>query len=253
MTVPAVPLPQPDATPPPGERDLWPRPEDYPNVDELVIEDGKPVDGIFSEKQLRLLTEPPHSCWTGPGEGQPFVVMANVGVFHTAKQPPIVPDVLLAVGVQQGNLQVRENRTYIVWLRGKVPDVAIEIVSNREGGEDTDKLRIYARIGVPYYAIFDPDNLLGRGVLRVYKLSARTYEPLAPPYSFAEVGLGVVLWTGRYEDFETTWLRWCDRDGQLIPTGAEQLAEERQARERAQQEIEQLKAKLRQLGVEPPS
>jgi hypothetical protein len=35
----------------PGDPDayLWPRPEDFPNLDELVLEDGKPVDNIFSE------------------------------------------------------------------------------------------------------------------------------------------------------------------------------------------------------------
>jgi hypothetical protein len=266
MVTPAVPLSQPAATPPPGERDLWPRPEDFPNVHELVIEDGKPVDNIFAEKQMRMLTEPLHSSWPGPGADQPFVAMANVGVFHTTGEPPIVPDALLALGVRQGDLRLRENRSYFVWLRGKVPDVAIEVVSNREGGEDTDKLRIYARIGVPYYVIYDPEEMLGRGVLRVYKLSGRTYQLLSEPYRFEELGLGVVRWPGRYEDMDATWLRWCDRDGQLIRTGAEsaaqqqqratqaeqRLADERQARERMQKELEQLKEKLRQLGVEPP-
>src|SRR5205085_1016293 len=128
--------------------------------DELVLEDGKPVDNIFSEKQQRLLPESLHAGWSGPPGGEPFVVMANVGVFHTTGQPPIVPDVLLAVGVRQGDPDQRENLAYFVWLRGKVPDVVIEVVSNREGGEDSVKLQSYARIGVPYYVIFDPDNWL---------------------------------------------------------------------------------------------
>jgi hypothetical protein len=33
-------------------------PELWPDVEHLVTEDDTPVDGIFSEKQMRLLTEP---------------------------------------------------------------------------------------------------------------------------------------------------------------------------------------------------
>jgi hypothetical protein len=50
-----------------------------PNIDHIVTEDDIPVDNMFSEKQQRLLAEPLYSSWTGPGEGRPFVVAANVG------------------------------------------------------------------------------------------------------------------------------------------------------------------------------
>jgi hypothetical protein len=269
MSTPITDIPQPAApeaprapTPSPtAGTSLWDLPPELlPNLDELVIEDGKPVDGILSEKQMRLLTEPLHSNWLGPGEGQPWVVMANVGVFHTSGQPPLVPDVFLAVGARQGtDLTQRENLSYFVWLRGKLPDVAVEIVSNREGGEDTDKLREYARIGVPYYVIFDPQDLLGGGVLRVWQLQGRTYEPLSKPWFFKEVGLGIDLWHGRFEDVELTWLRWCDRDGHVIPTGAERASQAEQREQeakreaaQARQELEQLKEKLRAMGLETP-
>lgn len=226
----------PPVAAPPGPP-LWGlSPEDVPDIEPLVIEDGKPVDGIFSEKQMRLLTEPLHSSWPGPAPGVPFVAMANVGVFHTTGEPPIVPDALLAVGVSQGqDLNRKENLSYFVWLRGKVPDVAFEIVSNREGGEDTDKFAIYARIGVPYYVIYDPRNLLRQGTLRVFQRQGGTYRLLEEPWWFAEVNLGVMLWEGRYEDEVKTWVRWCDRDGQLIPTGAERAEHEQQ---RANQEYQ---------------
>jgi Uma2 family endonuclease len=219
--------------------------EAVPDLEQLVIEDGKPVDGILSEKQMRLLTEPLQSGWSAP-EGQPFVVMANVGVFHSLREPPIVPDVLLAVGVTQGtDLTERENLSYFVWLRGKAPDVAIEIVSNREGGEDSDKFRTYARIGVPYYLMFDPDNLLRAGVLRVFELQGRRYRPLVEPNFLEAAGLGVRLWEGAFEGLNRTWLRWCDRMGNLIPTGAERA-------ERAEKELAQLRERLREMGIEPP-
>src|SRR3954452_19425980 len=87
-----------------------------PNVDELVIEDGEPVESIFAEKQQRLLTEPLYSSWPGPGEGGPFLALANVGLFYQTGQPPLVPDVMLAPGVPAGrDLSVKENRSYLKW------------------------------------------------------------------------------------------------------------------------------------------
>jgi Uma2 family endonuclease len=248
-------------------------PEVVPDLEQFVIEDGKPVDGILTEKQMRLLTEPLQTGWSAP-DGQAFVVMANVGVFHTTREQPIVPDVLLAVGVRQGtDLTERENLSYFVWTRGKVPDVAIEIVSNREGGEDADKLRTYARIGVPYYVIFDPDDLLRAGVLRVFALQVRRYRPLAEPYFLEEAGLGVCLWDGVFEGLDRTWLRWCDREGNAIPTGAERARaekkraddekkradkekkradDEKKRANRAEKELARLRKKLRDRGIEPP-
>ena len=203
-------------------------PEVIPDLDQFVIEDGKPVDGILSEKQMRLLTEPLAAGWSAP-EGQPFVVMANVGVFHTSGEPAIVPDVLFAAGVRQGtDLTERANLSYFIWLRGKAPDVAVEVVSNREGGEDSSKLRTYARIGVPYYVIFDPEDLLRGGVLRVFELQGRRYRALPEPYFLEAAGLGVRLWDGVFEGISRTWLRWCDREGNVIPTGAERAEAERQ-------------------------
>jgi len=220
-------------------------PECVPNLDDLVIQDDTPVDGILSEKNMRLLTEPLYSSWLGPGPGRGFLALANVGVFHTAGEPPLVPDVLLSLGVSQpADLSQKANLSYFVWLRGKVPDVGLEIVSNREGGEADTKLRDYARIGVPYYVIYDPENLLSGGVLRAFQLRGRKYE-LTDAHWLEEVGLGLLLWEGPFEGVNRSWLRWCDRDGRIIPTGAERAVQ-------ATQEVERLREQLRALGVESP-
>ena len=58
------------------------------------------------------------------------------------------------------------------------------------------------------------------------------------------VGLGVTLWQSVFEGWHDTWLRWCDQGGEVIPTGAERAAIERQRAER-------LAEKLRELGVDP--
>jgi hypothetical protein len=229
-----------------------------PRLDELVTEDETPVDSIYTEKQQRLLTEPLYSFPNLLGEGRPFLALANVGWFHTYGQPPLVPDCLLSLDVTPaGDLRDKAGRSYFQWLIGKPPDVAIEIVSDRRGGEEDFKMRLCARQRVVFYVIYDPNNLLKGGVLRAYVWQRGQYEPVDPHW-FPEVGLGLTLWTGTFEGQPETWLRWCDRDGQVIPTGAERAEEEhrraeeeRRRADQADDKVQRLAAQLRALGVEP--
>ncbi len=209
-----------------------------PRVDHLVTEDDIPVDNVYSEKQQRLLTEPLHSSWAQAGGSRSFVAMANVGLFYDVNRPPLVPDMLLSMDVElPADLHAKNHRCYFGWEYGKPPDVVVEIVSNREGGEGTTKLGAYARIGVRYYAIFDPERLLGQESLRGYRLDAMEYRAMDAPLWFAGVGLGLRIWQGRYEDHDNTWLRWVDVRGVPMPSG--------------QERAERLADQLRQLGVEP--
>jgi len=238
----------------------------HPVVDHLVTEDDTPVDNVFSEKQQRLLTEPLYSSWAGPGPQRSFVAMSNVGLFYAIHRPPLVPDALLSLDVElPADLQLKSHRSYFVWEYGKAPDVVIEVVSNRQGGEDSDKLTAYARVAVRYYVIFDPDRLLGPEVLRAYRLDTLGYRKMDEPVSFPDVGLGLQLWQGRYEDHDNIWLRWVDTEGTPVPTGHERAESERQRaeserqraeseRQRAESErqrADRLAEQLRQLGVEP--
>jgi Uma2 family endonuclease len=267
---------EPKAAPPPTAspgQAVWRQgPEHVPDLDSMVIDDGAPVDNIYSEKQMRLLTEPLYSSWGGPEPSHQFLALADVGLFFSDTEPPLVPDVILSLDISQsGDLTRKENRSYFVWRRGKVPDVVIEIVSNREGGEDTDKMRAYARLNIPYYVIFDPFSFLGKGVLRVFARMPQRYEPVAPDW-LEGIGLGLILWQGRYEGSRETWLRWSNRAGKPIPTGAEKAAREQarakksdkaraeaekaraeaeKARTKAVERSKRLEAKLRAAGIDP--
>jgi Uma2 family endonuclease len=87
----------------------------------------------------------------------PFIAMANVALYFALNAPALVPDVLLSTNVELPvDPLLKDHRSYFTWLYGKSPDVVIEIVSNREGGELDRKLRGYAAHGVPYYVVFDP-------------------------------------------------------------------------------------------------
>src|SRR5579871_1595566 len=149
-------------------------PEVIPDIDSIEIEDGAPVESIFVEKQYRLLTETLYASWTGPGEDRSFMVCANVGLFYQAGHPPLVPDVMLSLGVDVGDLSQKEYRSYFLWVRGKPPDVVIEIVSDTRGGEDSHKMSEYARIGIAYYAIYDPLGLVSEEEFRAFELRGKT-------------------------------------------------------------------------------
>ena len=135
----------------------------------------------------------------------------------------------------------------------------VEVVSNREGGEDSDKLRKYEVIGVPYYVIFDPWRLLSERMLRIHQFAGTGKGYIEQIGGLLDtIGLGLTLWQGEYEDMEALWLRWTDREGRLIPTSAEWARREQQRATEAEQHAEQerqraerLAARLRELGVEP--
>ena len=167
-----------------------------------------------------------------------------------------MPDVFLRLDVRLAeDWWAKENRSYFFWEFGGPPDVVIEIVSNKEGGEDTRKLREYARIKVQYYVIYDPERLLSQQTLRVYELRGRAYQPVDPIW-LPDAELGLTLWQGIFEDGTGEWLRWLDRAGNLIPTGAERAGQERARAEQAESRAaeaesraERLAARLRELGL----
>ncbi|MCB1766387.1 MAG: Uma2 family endonuclease [Candidatus Competibacteraceae bacterium] len=214
-------------------------------MENLVTEDDTPVDNILSEKQQCLLTEPLYGAWPGPALCTPghrrFLALANVGLFYALREPPLVPDMMLALDVPGpgADLSLKANRSYFVWKQGgKPPVVAIEVVSNREAGEDSEKLRKYAIARVEYYVIFDPWRQLSNRVLRIYQLTGQGYLEQAGGL-LQGVGLGLRLWQGEYEEMEALWLRWTDTTGRLIPTRTEQAEQERQRILTAEQYAEQ--------------
>jgi hypothetical protein len=236
-----------------------------PDISHIVTEDDTPVDNIFSERQQDLLKDSLYASWSGPGEERKFLGLVNVGLFYAIHAPPYVPDVLVSLDVQlPAEVWEKRHRSYFIWEYGKPPDVVIEIVSNREGGELDKKRRGYARLGIPYYIVYDPEMQLSKQPLLILELRGGVYVQMAEPW-LPLVGLGVTLWQGTYKDIDATWLRWCEIDGELLPTGIERAEQERQRAERERQRAEReqqraeqehlraerLAAQLRALGLEP--
>lgn len=76
----------------------------------------------------------------------------------------------------------------------------------------------------------------------VFELRGGVYTPMTE-WWFPSIGLGVTLWHGEYAGDTATWLRWCDIDGEVIPTGAElaalALTNAEKARQQAERERQQ--------------
>lgn len=206
------------------EGDLPPRPD----VSHLITEDDTPVDNQFSEKQMRLLTESLYASWQ---PGFPFITMANVGVYVALNRPVIVPDVLVKTHVEpHQDLWEKDHRAYFAWTYdGKPPEIVVEIISNKKGGELDSKLRNYQQIGVSWYVVYDPLRCLAERPLTVFSLSAagsRECQQDSP--MFDGMSLGVTLADGVFEGTPSTWLRWCDAHGKILLTGQERAATEAQ-------------------------
>jgi Uma2 family endonuclease len=253
-----------------GERIQSPLVEPDFDYEHLITEDDEPVDNIFSEKQQRLLTESLYSSWSG--ENRSFLALANVGLFYDPTKQPLVPDVLVSLDVKMpDNVWQKQNRSYFVKQYGKPPEVVIEIVSNKKGKETGSKLKGYAKAGVRYYVVFDPEQQLKGTKLQVYELQNHRYVETNELW-LSEVQLGLTLWEGFYEDKHDVWLRWCDQNGNLISTGKEQVEQEIQEKEKAlflakqerqqkeqaekeaaqeRQRAERLAQLLREKGIDP--
>ena len=242
---------------------------DYSHIE---TEDDTPVDNLLSEREQRLLADTLYASWSGPGAGRTFLAMTNVGLFYALHASPYVPDALVSFDVRPPTDPLpKQNRSYFIWEYGKPPEIVVEVVSNRKGGELGEKLVGYARLGITFYIVFDPYQYLGQPVLRVFARRDLDYTEIAPG-QLTGIGLGVTLWEGQVEDIAATWLRWVDGDGNLLLTGKERAEqeslraeqerlraeqertraeEERTRAEHAYQRVERLAAMLRELGVDP--
>ena len=161
---------------------------------------------------------------------------------------------------------IRQRKLYLPWEVGKPPDWVLEIASSSTGREDVSRKReIYARIGVPEYWRFDPQDGEYHGQrLAGDRLVAGGYEPIelttAPDgilKGYSEV-LGLSLcWAGGWprlydpatDTYLTNWRqeragRQAERNAYEAQVAVEQAGRlaERAARQAAEARIRQLEA-----------
>ena len=210
-------------------------------LNEFITEDDEPADNVKSAKQQRLLITSLYSSWKptdSTREPQKFFAAANVGLFSRLNPAtnPVVPDIMVSLNVSTGENITKLPRSYMTWEFGKPPEIAIEIVSNAVGGELNGKMTKYAKIGIKYYVVFDPQENLFGDILQVYELENEQYR-LRNDFGLPETNLSLTLWQGDFEGFADNWLRWLNASGEMLLTADEKNTE--------------LAEKLRELGINP--
>ncbi len=131
--------------------------------------------------------------------------------------------------------------SYIVWEENNiVPIWVLEVVSKTYGEEYDEKMTDYARLGVLYYTIYNPDYWRRDKYdpFEVYRLVDGEYQrQVGEPVWMPEIGLGIGREVGTHDRCRREWLYWYDEEGNRFLTPDE----------RAEQLIEL----LRERGIDP--
>ena len=150
----------------------------------------------------------------------------------------ISPDVMIVFGVNN-----ERRRVFKLWEE-KVPDVIIEIASHSTFKKDrTDKKELYEALGVREYFIFNPEFPKTLPSLIAYRLKGDEFEQLKVEKNRVK---SEVL------NFELVdkgdWLRLFDLSkNEFVKTPNELIDESTNRAEKAEAEIERLKAELNKL------
>ena len=233
-----------------------------PTSDELPCSDDTPVDNVGrrtsrSEDQNwlpNLLLFVLEFLWK---DRQDWFFAVDMGIYHTTgvnPRVPVVPDGFLSLGVERRK-GGKSRSSYVTWEEDFVsPILALEVVSHTPGGEYDTKLDIYARLGVLYYVIYNP-NFWQRDrhlPFEVYKLVAGTYQlQMGEPFWMPEVGLGIGRTILPTDPIAREALIWFDQQGIRYLTPAERAEQEQQRAEQEQQRAERLADYIRSLGFDP--
>lgn len=238
-----------------------------PSSSELPDSDDTPVDNEDQNWIPNVLLMLLKSMW---GERHDWFFGVDMGVHHaTGKnvRVPVVPDGFLSIGVV-GRKNNKSRRSYVLWEEENIPPIlALEVVSWSPGGEYNNKKAIYARLGVLYYVIYNPEfwRRDGHQPLEIYKLVNNSYQlQTGEPFWMPEIGLGIGRCPEIFTDSLAEVLSWFDEKGdrhlrsEEKALQAEQKAlqaqqaalQAEQKATQAQQRADRLLAKLRELGID---
>ncbi len=145
------------------------------------------------------------------------------------------PDFFVVLGTEK-----KDRRSWVVWdENGQYPNLILEILSDSTKNVDKGlKKELYQNIfRTPDYFWFDPDT----GELAGFHVLDGRYEPILATEQGWLWSQQLELYLGAHE----SKLRFFTPEGELLPSPEELAEQERQRAERAEQELEQLKAQLR--------
>ncbi len=165
-----------------------------PSTAELPCSDDTPVDNEDQNFIPNLLLFLLESIWANRND---WFFGIDMGVYHTtgvSHLVPIIPDGFLSLGVERRKAG-KSRLSYAVWEEQEIiPKFALEVVSKTPGDEYDTKLNIYAKLGVLYYVIYNPQYWRRdqHQPFEVYKLIDGEYQlQIGEPFWMPEIGLGI--------------------------------------------------------------
>ena len=234
-----------------------------PSSEELPDSDDTPVDNELQDLIPGLLKALLAIAWP---ERMDWFFGVDMGIYYDPDLPPIVPDGFLSLGVERfydENLRP----SYVLWEERRVPLLALEVVSQKYRGEYSTKKAEYAKLGILYYVVYNP-NRRRKPRLEIYKLINGGYTALdSNPVWLPEIGLGIGMERGTYLGIPRQWLYWYNQQGEKLLTPEEDAKLAKQEAQQAKQEAQQAKQEaqqarrraellaeqLRSLGIDPDS
>lgn len=214
-----------------------------------LLSDEPPLESDLHRDQIELLLACLKWWWR---ERTDFYATGNLTIYfspeHITTRDFRGPDFFVVLGTEN-----RPRKSWILWAeQGKYPNVIVELLSDSTAKIDKDfKKKLYQdTFRTPEYFWFHPDTLEFQGFI----LMAGEYRPIEPTNQGWLWSCQLELFLGIYE----SKLRFFSPEGQLVATPEEraeiaqkQAETERQQRELAQQQVTELRARLKALGVEP--
>lgn len=88
----------------------------------------------------------------------------------------VCPDIFVTFGVPNHP----PRRSYFLWKEGRPPSLVIELTSEDSRWKDLEKKKVYSRIGVQEYFLFDPLGEYLKPSLQGFRLESGEYRPIEP-------------------------------------------------------------------------
>ncbi|MFN6516257.1 MAG: Uma2 family endonuclease [Nostoc sp. CreGUA01] len=225
--------------------------QSLPTSAELPCSDDTPVDNEDQNFIPNLLLFLLQYIWADRND---WFFSVDMGVYHTtgvSPLVPIVPDGFLSLGVERRKAG-KSRKSYVLWEENEIPPIlALEIVSLTPGGEYDKKLDIYAKLGVLYYIIYNPEYWQRdrHQPFEVYRLVDGSYQlQIGEPFWMPEINLGIGR--GQYVsgNIQRQVLYWYNRQGDRYQTAEEIEQQTRQQLELVQKQLEQYRQQFGDLS-----
>ena len=197
-----------------------------PTAEELPSSDEKPVDNQLQNDIPNLLLSLLALIWANRDD---WYFGVDMGVYYNPDEPAIVPDGFLAVGVKR-NTGEKGRLSYLLWAENDImPILSLEVVSETYNSEYEEKLEDYQKLGILYYAIYNPltgrkRRFKNRQRLEVYRLVEGKYELLPTENNrvwLPEIELALGYENGEHIGWKREWLYWYDESGNRYLTANE--------------------------------